>query len=437
MPLRQLSLLPLVLCAFALAPRVLDAADAANAADAPHVATGRDSVAPLAAVYGAVGMDGAPATVPDGVTRFAADLWAKLPRVGNLAISPCSIHACLAMASVGARGETLVEMQRAVSLPAPHAVAQGWKDLAQALAPPRDAAPAWRWTMANALFAQDVIALSAPFTHTCADAYGAVAKVVDFSGDTAGAIGAINRWCSTATHGLLPSIVDASSVDAATRLVLADAVYFKATWADAFERSRSAPAPFYVSGDRTDAATFMHAVRACAAAELDGAQVVALPYAGGELEAVLVVPTARDGLSALEARLDRAELARLCQAPQALAEVRLALPRLHLAGDEIRLNGPLQALGMRDAFDAHRADFAGIGSASFFCSAVLHRCVIDLDEQGTTAAAATAVVMEAGAPPPQLSPMTITADHPFLLVIRHRASGAILFLARVADPAQS
>ena len=433
MSVRAWSILPAALSALALAPCALTAAD-----DPPRLAsfTCRDPAGPPAASPGKTDWT-APATVSAGVARLAAELWGKLPRTGNLAISPCSLHACLAMTALGARGETLAQMQRAVSLPAQDAQAAGWKSLTQTHAPPTDAATAWSWTMANALFASRELALRAPFTATCADDFGAAVTREDFTNHAGQAVAAINSWCSSSTKGLIPTIVDDSSVHAGTRLVLADAVYFKAKWLDPFNKDLSTPGSFQVNGDDAVLATFMHAEHAWPAAVIDGAQVVAVPYAGGQLEAVLMVPTDLDGLPALEARLDAAELARLCQAPQALAEVTLSLPRLHLASDLLQLRGPLASLGMTDAFDTARADFSGIAAEPLSFSDVLHRCVIDLDEQGTTAAAATAVVMDAGAPPPQLAPMTITANHPFLLVIRQRDSGTILFLARVAMPAHS
>ena len=267
--------------------------------------------------------------------------------------------------------------------------------------------------------------------------YHAGTTPVDFDDAAAGAVTAINAWCAQATGGMIDKIVDQSLIGSGTRLVAVDAVHFSAPWQQAFAHEAITVEPFHRTGKGDAQASYLRATRAYAAAALDGVQVVALPYAGGQLEAVVVVPTDPDGLGALDARLDAPELARLAQAPQPGREVALALPRLHLAGAPMLLRDTLCGMGMPSAFQSGAADFSAISTTPVYIAQVVHRCVIDLDERGTTAAAATAAMMPRGralrAPEP---PLVVRADHPFLLLIRHKPSGTILFIARVADPSQ-
>ncbi len=378
----------------------------------------------------------APATVPDGIARLTAGLWRQLQGDGNLALSPCSLHACLAMLSAGARGETLAQLQHAAELPAPAALASGWSTLAPSLIPLpwEQAATTWSWTMANALFVERGFPLERSFTAVCRDDYHADATVEDFA-DTQAAAKDINHWCAQATAGLIRTIMDPRLLNASTRLVAVDAVHFSAPWQDAFASEATAQAPFHRTGRSDVAVSCLHATRAFAAAELDGARVVALPYAGGQIEALVVVPIDPDGLGALDARLDAPELARLAHAPHPGGQVALTLPKLHLAGAPLLMRDTLAGMGMPLAFKSG-ADFSGIAPVPLRISQVVHRCVIDLDERGTTAAAATAAVLVPHGRAIGSPPLVVRADHPFLLLIRDKPSGAILFIARVEDPSQ-
>lgn len=387
-----------------------------------------------------------PATVKDGIDAFSAALYRRLAaQPGNLAVSPFSVHAALAMTSAGARGETLAEMAQAASLPQQDALHAGWQDLARQLAAvPKgaDGKPLWEWTMANALFGQRGQAFEAPFLALCKERYGAGLDTVDFIRDRAAAAKTINDWTSAQTAGRIPEIVQEAHLNEQTRLVLVNAMRLKAAWADDFRKEVTRPQVFRRPGAGDVQVPTMHQELRVAYGETPEAQIANLPFVGRKLSMVIIVPKAVDGLAALEAGLDGARLAQLAAVPgKAVKLVDLHLPRFRIAGGIVPLKEHLVALGMRRAFDGRpgQADFGGMVPVRpdywLYVSEVLHRTFIEVDEKGCEAAAATAVVMDVGrAAPPAEQPVVLRADRPFLVLLRHEASGAILFMARVADP---
>ena len=207
-------------------------------------------------------------------------------------------------------------------------------------------------------------------------------------------------------------------------------------WASQFKPEQTAPADFFVAPDFAVSVPMMTQVRPQSYAEFKDCQVVKLPYAGGEASMLVVLPRTRDGLAALEARLTPA---RLAEWRAALAErnVRVCLPKFKLTWGTFELHGPLQALGMVDAFSEARADFSGMDGRPhwLYLGLVLHKAFVEVNEEGTEAAAATAVVTKARAMPVPIP--EFRANHPFLFLIPEEQTGAILFLGRVADPTKT
>lgn len=382
-----------------------------------------------------------PTSVKDGIDRFSAALYRSLAATpGNLAVSPFSVHAALAMTSAGARGQTLAEMEHAIQFPAQERLHADWKALRTALTDVRkgpDGKPLYAWNLSNALFGQKGYAFVPAFIDLCRDQHAASIEAVDFT-DTAQAVKTINDWASAQTAGRIPEIVAPIDIPHDTRLVLANAVYLKATWETPFPERLTADRPFHRPGGPDATVATMHCERQLGFAETDRAQIVALPYQG-RLSMVLVVPKAIDGLAAIDATLDGPALAALAAASLESKLVSLALPRLRLAGDVITLNDHLIHLGMQRAFTT-QADYVGISSQKppLTISKVLHRCFLVVNERGSEAAAAAAVLAtKTGRPEPSAAPIVVQADRPFLLLIRHQETGAILFMARVADPSQN
>jgi serpin B len=390
----------------------------------------------------------APDPVAAGSTAFGIGLYGEI-RGGkeNLFFSPYSISLALSMAREGAAGKTAEEMDEVLHLPRGGA-GDGHARLRAALAPPtvggkrEGAGPAYELSIANALWGQKGYAVKAPFLARLRDGYAASFPTVDFR-DAAAARAAINAWVEEQTKRRIQDLIPEGLPTTDTRMVLANAVYFKAAWEEPFREASTEDAPFRAEeGEvrvrmmrRTDRFGYL---------ETNLAQVLELPYVGRTTSMVVILPKAKDGLGALEQVLRgndddtgvpdgmEAWLGRLGS-----AKVDVRLPRWKFTSG-FDLSSALKAMGMRLAFDAKAADFSGIVDAEpLFIGAVLHKAFVGVDEKGTEAAAATAVMMRAGSAMRPEPPVEFKADHPFLFVIRHVPTGTVLFMGRVTDPTKS
>jgi serpin B len=249
----------------------------------------------------------------------------------------------------------------------------------------------------------------------------------------AGSAGAlINGWVEEVTRAKIKDLVPPGLPTPTTRLVLANAIYFKAPWIHPFAEGATTEGDFHAAGGTTVKARFMRQTTELGYGEIPGAQVLEMVYRGGTTSMVVVLPRAKDGLDAIEAALCRQPSLDLDQG-LATARVAVQLPRFSFTR-ALDLTGLLAAMGMPDAFDGAKADFSGMtGQEKLFVGAVLHKAFVAVDEKGTEAAAATALMMK-GRRLPSGEPISFVADHPFLFLIRHRTTGAILFLGRVTDP---
>jgi serpin B len=390
----------------------------------------------------------APPVGPEAVNvddnDFAVALYRQLrQRPGNLFFSPLSVRAALAMALAGARGETAEQMRKALCF-----VASGedlHADLGYLLQRLNAAIGVeYEMTVASSLWGQAGTSLQAAFVDLLARHYRAAMNLVDFRGDAAAAGREINRWVEEKTRAKIREIIAAGSLDEATRLVLVNAVYFKGMWALPFRKDATHDRPFHLQGGGTVKVPLMHLHEEIAYAQGAGYQAVDLVYRGGDLSLLVLLPDRRDGLPALEKALS-ASLLHDCVAQLRSREVELFVPRFQITSDALDLCDPLTALGMTLAFDRSQADFSGIdGHAplqeeALFLGAVLHKAFVEVNEEGTEAAAATAVVMVLAAAMPSRPPPVpvVRADHPFVVAIRDRRNGAIVFLGRVADPTRS
>lgn len=373
------------------------------------------------------GFDPASAT-----NAFGLDLYRQLHAEGeNLFFSPASIAYALSMTGAGARGLTADEMDRVLHLPADDArVAAGFGGLMTALTAANEHATL---NLANRLYGQRGLGFSPEYLALLDRHYGAGLEQIDFRADPAAARRTINAWVEEQTANKILNLLAPGSLDGGTRLVLVNAIHFLGTWQEPFPVEATADAPFHRERGGEVSVPFMHVTGRFGYAEKNGVQILALPYQGGALEMVLVLPAAGTPLAAVEARLDAGVLAGWLAAPTP-ASVAVGLPRLHLE-TKFDLAGTLQAMGMPTAFTP-AADFSGLttGGNALAIDEVVHKAYLDVDEKGTEAAAATGVVMRVTSARPVEEPKVFTADRPFILVIRHRASGAVLFMGRVADP---
>ena len=385
---------------------------------------------------------GEPTSLAEGGNGFALAMFKKLgQRPGNLLFSPFSIRTALAMAQAGARGETASQMSEVLRISALEEPAE--VVLAAMVQRPnalRDRTS--EISAVNSLWCQEGAPLHAGFLDLIDRHYHGEANLVDFRRDAERARVTINRWVEDKTRQEIRELVASGALDAGTRLVLVNAVYFKGMWVSQFSRAATRDEPFYLGGGAVVQTPLMHQKQAAWYVRGAGYQAVDLVYRGSGLSMLVILPDQKDGLRDLEQQLSTGIL----QAPvtqMSLCAVDLYLPRFTIAWGTLDVSGPLGALGMTLPFDSARADFSGINGCqaphdeALHVSAVLHKARIEVSEEGTEAAAATAVEMRllgsAGPRPPRQTPV-VRVDHPFLFAIRERGRGAILFLGRVADP---
>lgn len=347
----------------------------------------------------------------------------------NLIFSPFSLGQAFAMTRAGARGETARQMDLVLRLPDGEGAHAGFQALNQALG----GQVGVELKVVNRLFGQTGYQFLPDFLGVCANRYLAPLEAQDFRADPEASRRRINGWVLDQTQKKIVDLLPPRSLDTDTRLVLTNAVYFKGSWATRFDEAATSKEPFFARGTEEAGVPTMHARLEAPYAETKNLQVLELPYQGGELSMVLLLPRERTGLSELERTLapDLVE-ARLREAAANVEKVQVALPRFELRL-QLDLKKTMKALGMEAAFDSKQADFRGMEpSGELYIGGAYHQAYVKVNEEGTEAAAATAVVMTRKSMPPPVP--VFRADHPFLFVIRHRATGAWLFMGRVTDP---
>jgi serpin B len=330
---------------------------------------------------------------------------------------------------VGAVGETATQIQTVLDLPASGAaVAPAYAALACS-DETHGSANGNQLSVANSLWGQKGTAFEASFLSTLATGYGAPLQQVDFVADAAGATSTIDQWVSGETQGAIPALFQPGEIDASTRIVLVNAVYFKGTWATGFDPSQTAPQPFTLGdGSVVDVPT-MEGTVGVSQGTGAGFSVVEVPYQGGQIAIDFLVPTG--ALPALEASLTESALSAALASLKTQGSVDLLLPKFSF-DTRVVLNPVLAGLGMPDAFMSGAANFSGIdGMQDLYVSLVVQQAMIEVDEQGTIAAAATGVVGGINA---VALPQTVRIDHPFLFLLRDTSTGSVLFMGRVEDP---
>lgn len=372
-----------------------------------------------------------------GHTEFSFHLYRTLAATerGNVVVSPLSIDGALAMTSAGAAGNTLAELDSVLGIDA--ADAERHRHIGDLLAgAASDDNPAGATVrLANALWIQDGMPVHAAFTATLAASYGAGAHPVSFetAADRSATANAINAWASRNTGGLIKDLISPSYLDAMTRLVITNAIHFRGEWDQPFKKQATHDGPFTRADGSRVQAPLMHQKDWFEYAELDGFRALAMPYKGEAFSMVWLLPDAHDGLPALEASLTTELVGRVLAALDEV-ELQVVIPKFKATAD-LQLRPALEAMGIRDAFDPAAADFTGIASGdTIFITRVVHKAVIEVDERGAEAAAATGVIGSVTSAPARPVPEFI-ADRPFCYILRDTRSGAILFMGRVVDPA--
>ncbi|WP_132059792.1 serpin family protein [Halorussus amylolyticus] len=383
-----------------------------------------------------------------GNVEFALDLMAVLREQagGNLFVSPYSVSVALAMTYAGARGTTAEEMADALqfvlgqddlhpafgALEAEFARRNEDGQEASGTTGPgdddEDAGPAFELSTANALWGEDGYPFREDFLDLLDAYYGAGMNLVDFSGDPDAARREINDWVAVRTNDRIEDLLPKPSIDATTRLVLTNAVYFSARWKFPFDEDATEPRPFTAldgTSSEVPTMTFSQSIK-LQHAEIGGNHLVELPYANGETSMVVVVP-AEGEFEAFEESFSVDRLAIMLE-EASIALVDLSLPKFGIES-EFGLVETMQKLGMEAAFS--NADFSGMAEGGdLFVDDIRHKSFVEVDELGTEAAAATAVVMNESAPPRNVD---LNVDRPFLFYIRDKPTETPLFVGRVTE----
>ncbi len=375
----------------------------------------------------------------DGNTQFAFDLYQKLQsQPGNLFYSPYSISSALAMTSAGAEGGTAEEMAATLRFlldqeslhPAFNALDQKLAALADIEIPEGQGDP-FQLNIANAIWGQQDFHFEDDFLGLLAENYGAGLRLLDYISQPEESRLAINQWVSDETKEKIQDLIPPGGISSDTRLVLSNAIYFKATWLESFEKNLTEEGIFYgLEGEEISAQMMQSGSSASFRYfEDDDYQAVELPYIGSQVSMLVVVPD-QGKFEEFEDRFSIEELNLILEG-LSYSPVALTFPKFEFE-TEISLARTLSAMGMPTAF-SEAADFSGMtGSKDLFISDVFHKAFVSVDEEGTEAAAATAVEMSLTSMPE--SPIELTVDRPFLFLVREHETGTILFLGRVVNP---
>jgi serpin B len=376
-----------------------------------------------------------------GGTDFAIRLHQQVAAgsQANLIYSPLSMSTALAMLYAGARGETETQMATALGYTLPQDrlhPAMNWLDLELSsrahVDPGQGGGQPFQLNVVNRLWGQRGFPFLPTFLDTLAVNYGAGMQIVDFAKDREAARTAINAWVADQTNQRIKDLLSRDDLDSSTELVLTNAVYFIASWEEPFEESATSDQPFQLlSGSAVNVPTMHKSDMPGAYAAGDGYVLAELPYVGDQVAMTVLVPDA-GRFAEIESGLTGASLTTMLAGlhPSSLD---IALPRFQFEGT-VPMVPALMGLGMTDAFDTAKADLSGIdGQPDLYVQTVVHKAFIKVDEKGTEAAAATAVVTGDTAGPPDSD--TVKVDRPFLFFLRDRVTGTILFVGRVTNPA--
>lgn len=369
-----------------------------------------------------------------GNTAFAGDLLAaRGDPADNLILSPFGVSAVFGMVSHGARGRTLEQMRQVLHLPADDTTAAGFGELTRQLNAARKAGGStFDLSSVNAVWGQTGFPWRPEYVTALKGGYGAGVREADFTTKAEPTRQEINRFVEAQTRDRIKDLVPQGAIDRDTRMVLVNAIYFKAKWQHPFEPSNTRPHPFTTAGGTKVDARLMGQTKAYPLLETDEFQAIELPYQGGQTSLWVFLPRKADGLPGFEKQFTAAKLAEWTKASWPKRMVQVYLPKWK-AETTTNLVPLLSKLGMPDLFNPDAADLSGMTTADrLFVSAAMQKAFVEVSEEGTEAAAGTfAGVKAASGGPPE--PM-FYANRPFLYAIRHTPTNSLLFVGRVTDP---
>ncbi|MCS7168615.1 MAG: serpin family protein [Gemmatales bacterium] len=368
--------------------------------------------------------------VVQGNTEFAFALYSQVRgEKGNLFLSPYSISTALAMTSSGADGNTLSQMEKALRFPVGQARLHPAFGL---LLKQTRSGKGYQLHVANALWCQTGVPFREDFLSINEKYYDAKPTGVDFAASPEQARLTINAWVEKQTQEKIKDLLKPGVISALTRLVLTNAIYFKGDWARKFDPKQTRDEPFWLNPTTQVKVPMMRQTGEFPYLVQGDFQALELPYAGEEISMVILVPTKADGLAELEKSLTTEKFHEVLKKLHPTPGLEVAVPRFKVTA-EFNLNQALSNLGMIDAFDDRKADFSRISPVArkqgWHITAVVHKAFVEVNEEGTEAAAATGVVIGIRSLPP-----SFRADRPFFFLIRDKRTNSILFMGRVVDP---
>ncbi|XP_035592638.1 leukocyte elastase inhibitor-like [Oncorhynchus keta] len=377
------------------------------------------------------------ASISSSNTAFALELYRTLGQTntGNVFISPFSISSALAMVYLGAKGDTAAQIAKVLSFNLTKDIHTDFQTLNGDINSP---SASYILKLANRLYGQKTCNFLTEFLESTHKFYHADMKAVDFLGAAEEARGEINGWVEQQTANKIKDLLKPGTVSAMTRLALVNAIYFKGNWLNRFDQKDTKEMPFKLNQNESKPVQMMHQMKKFPFNSVPdyNLQIVELPYVDEELSMFVLLPEevtdGSDPLVKLERELTMEKLDEWTSRDNmdTGTEVIVHLPKFKLEED-YELNEPLTQLGMKDVFEGGRADLSGMnGEGGLFLSTVAHKAFVEVNEEGTEAAAATAGIVALC----MIREEHFTADHPFLFFIRHNKSKSILFLGRFSSP---
>lgn len=369
--------------------------------------------------------------IADANNRFALDLYGKLrdSEKGNIFFSPYSVHTALGMTEPGARGATREQMVSVLHLPADEQKRLASGNLGRYCSHPRAGVSL---AVANAVWGQKGFPWRPEFLAIQRDHFGAGFQEADFISNPDTERHRINKWVEGQTKEKVKDLLREDHIDKLTRMVLTNAIHFKGKWATQFNPGKTRDAPFHLADGKRVTMPMMYEEMKCRMGYIPviQAQILELPYSGGEMSMVVLLPRLPDRLPEIERLLTAESLAKWLAGTEEVKDCGVSMPKFRFERS-YDLPEHLKTLGMVDAFIPEMADFSGMfsGVEQLYISAVAHKAFIEVNEEGTEAAAATAVTVRKATGPPRFY-----IDHPFLLLIRDTKHGTILFMGRVMNP---
>jgi len=372
-----------------------------------------------------------PKTLVTSNNKFGLNLYKKFnDEQGNLFFSPHSITSALLMTYEGANGKTAEEMRSVMHLPqSKNSIRTDFKDILDEI---NNKAASYKLETANALWIQKKYPFVEDYFNTIRKYYGGRVTNLDFSKKAEESRITINEWIEGKTEDKIKNLIPKGMLNAMTVSVLTNAIYFKANWLVEFRTELTRDEKFTWSSGKGGITPMMHNTGYYGYTETKDIQILEMDYKGNEISMMVILPKTND-IQKLEARLNLKNL-NCWRDSLRTKRVKVSLPKFKFE-TKYFMSEDLQEMGMKTAFEYPQADFTGISpTGELFISEVVHQTFVEVAEYGTEAAAATAVVMEAGAAMPTEEPKIFKADHPFIFIIQQKNTGNILFMGKLYDP---